>query len=236
MRVIRCLLASIIANCAAAGVCAQLSPTPRDVPIGGAPRVVSAWTLDRSALGLRSSVAAQAALNLHVVIVDEAGWTRERAEATVREAAGILSQCGVRLAMVRFQLLQVDQRFRYLYTPASRLLAGQLVAQFAPRGPGVFFVRDTLNRPAFDAEAFGRGNTRSRPELADTVWVTAATKHAGIALAHELVHVLADSPAHSSALDNLMGIETTAGATHLTREQCAAMLDTALANGLLERE
>ena len=99
--------------------------------------------------------------------------------------------------------------------------------------PAIFFVDDTLQRPAFDAEAIGRANAKTRPEMADTVWITAAIRDLPIALAHELVHVLTDSGDHSNAPDNLMRADTAPGNTHLTPEQCSSIAATGQANGLL---
>lgn len=96
-------------------------------------------------------------------------------------------------------------------------------------------MRDTRSHPAFDAEAIGRGNSRTRPELADTVWMTAATRYADIVLAHELAHVLMDGGEHSDEPGNLMRDETTAGSTALSAAQCARLRETGSANGLLER-
>jgi hypothetical protein len=101
--------------------------------------------------------------------------------------------------------------------------------------PAVYLVRDTKNRPAFDAEAIGRGNSRSRPELADTIWMTAATRDPGIALAHELTHVLMDSGEHSDEEGNLMREETSTRNASLSVSQCARLRETGSRNGLLER-
>jgi hypothetical protein len=100
--------------------------------------------------------------------------------------------------------------------------------------PGVFLVRDTRSQPAFDAEAIGRGNSRTRPEIADTVWMTAATRDPGIALAHELAHVLMDSGEHGEEAGNLMRDETSPRNTSLSGAQCARLRDTGSANGLLK--
>ena len=102
--------------------------------------------------------------------------------------------------------------------------------------PTVFFVADTRNVPAFDAEAVGRGNSRSRPEMTDTVWITAGTRDLPIVLAHELAHVIADSGEHSQQPGNLMREETAPGSTALTASQCRRLTETGAANGLLQPE
>jgi len=115
-------------------------------------------------------------------------------------------------------------------TPAAR----ELARTYPVARPAVYLVRDTRSRPAFDAEAIGRGNSRTRPEIADTVWMTAAARDPGIALAHELAHVLMDSGEHSEEPGNLMRDETSARNTSLSAAQCARLRETGRANGLLK--
>lgn len=116
------------------------------------------------------------------------------------------------------------------YTPVAR----ELVRLVPLARPAVYFVADTLQRPAFDAEAIGRSNSRTRPELADTVWVTRATRDLGIALAHELAHVLMDRGDHIEEPGNLMRADTSPENTRLSADQCAQLRDTAARNGLLQ--
>jgi hypothetical protein len=66
------------------------------------------------------------------------------------------------------------------------------------------------------------------------VWITAGIRDLPIALAHELVHVLSDSGAHSDAPGNLMNDETAPGNTQLTSAQCSRIVATGEANGLLD--
>ncbi|HET7765184.1 MAG TPA: hypothetical protein VFK92_08835 [Burkholderiales bacterium] len=167
---------------------------------------------------------------LVVVMLEGSGWTRVRADATLREAGDILAQCGVTLAHVDPVVLRVRPDLMDFSTPAARELArAHPVAR-----PAVYLVRDTRSHPAFDAEAIGRGNSGTRPEIADTVWMTAATRDPGIALAHELAHVLMDSGEHSDEEGNLMRDETSPRNTSLSAAQCARLRDTGRANGLLK--
>ena len=53
-------------------------------------------------------------------------------------------------------------------------------------------------------------------------------------LAHELVHVLSDSGAHSEEPDNLMRADTSPRATGLTDAQCERLRTRGEANGLLQ--
>jgi hypothetical protein len=176
---------------------------------------------------------AQEAYALRLTLVHFAGgsWQAEEIAAAAAEASKILSQCGIVAGKPELLRADVETRFRYFHTPTSRELARKL----RPRTPAVYFADGTRQDPAFDAEAIGRGNSRSRPELQDTVWVMRGARDLGVVLAHELAHVLMDSGEHSDEPGNLMREETTPENTGLTATQCARLRDTAFANGLLSR-
>jgi hypothetical protein len=185
----------------------------------------------RTLSGEELGASADAELRLHLTLVrlEGSGWTRERSLAVLREAGAVLVQCGVALERVKIQSVVAPNHLDFS-TPAARDLArAHPVAK-----PAVYLVRDTKSRPAFDAEAIGRGNSRTRPEIADTVWMTAATRDPGIALAHELAHVLMDSGEHSEEEGNLMREETSPRNTTLTAAQCARLREAGSRNALLK--
>ena len=76
----------------------------------------------------------------------------------------------------------------------------------------------------FDGEAFGRGNTRRRPWLQNSVWLMNGIQDAGIALAHELFHVLSNSGEHVQISNNLMQTRTSPGNVALEQTQCEAAI------------
>jgi hypothetical protein len=174
---------------------------------------------------------AQEHYTLRLTLVQLAGstWTREAILDVNGQAVRILAQCQVVAAEPELLSVDAEPRLRVFHTPAARELARRL----KPGKPAVFFVDATRQRPAFDAEAIGRGNSRTRPELADTVWIVRDARDPGVALAHELAHVLMDSGEHSEEPGNLMREETAPASTRLTEAQCARLRDTAAANGLL---
>jgi hypothetical protein len=174
---------------------------------------------------------AQEPLALRLTLVHFAGgsWPENEVVAVAAQAAKLLGQCGIAAGGLELKRADVDARYRVFHTPTSRELARRL----QPRPPAIYFVDDTRQRPAFDAEAIGRGNSRTRPELADSVWITRAARDPAIALAHELAHVLMDSGEHSDEPGNLMREETTPSNTRLTGVQCARLRETGAANGLL---
>jgi hypothetical protein len=168
-------------------------------------------------------------LTLTLVTFTGGDWPRDIIVEAMRNTAKILENCGVRL--VDTELLQVEAppRYHYLDTPVSRELARTL--RLAK--PTVYFVTDTRHRPAFDAEAMGRGNTGTRPELADSVWITRPARDVGVTLTHELVHVLTNSGEHVDLPGNLMREDTAPKNTQLTNAQCIRLREVGVKNGLL---
>lgn len=173
---------------------------------------------------------AGATLALVLTLADLAQWPADDMTSALRSAASILGQCGVAVRHAELLRVQAPPDFRWFDTPRSRELARALDL---PR-PTLYFTAGTRQRPAFDAEAVGRGNSRTRPELADSVWVAPGARDLGQVLAHELAHVLMDSGAHDATPGNLMAAETRPGATQLTAAQCTQLRATGSANGLLQ--
>lgn len=164
-----------------------------------------------------------------LVVLEGTNWSTSLMESVARDAAQIFSQCNVGIR--EFDVFKVRTPRRYLYYNGPHARA--LVRGFDVQRPAVFFVRDTLQQIAFDAEAIGHANGRGRPSLVDTVWMTEAVGHSGVALAHELYHVLADSGSHSGDPTNLMYSETHGENTKLREDQCIRMREVGAAFGHL---
>ena len=163
------------------------------------------------------------------VILGDSGWEMGRVQEITQKAAALIRVCGITVRPAAVLEVEANPSLRDFSRPNAKRLAGKVM----PGGSRVFFVRDTLDRPAYDAVTFGTGNSRRNPELRFTVWITALTRDPHIALAHELVHVLLDDGAHSALPDNLMRADTAPGNLQLTPEQCTGMRDSARQNGLL---
>ena len=168
------------------------------------------------------------ALALDVVILGGAGWEVPEVRRALGRAAAILAQCGAAVARARLRMVEAPRRFRHLDDAWS----AQLVERLDPERPAVFFVEDTLREPAFAAEAFGRSNTRRRPAMRDSVWITRAAEHPGVVLAHELFHVLADLGRHEPDPGNLMHARSEGRNTRLSDRQCERLRSVAAASGL----
>ncbi|HYC44640.1 MAG TPA: hypothetical protein VED01_04050 [Burkholderiales bacterium] len=170
-------------------------------------------------------------LSLHAYVFRGTHWNADDLAQTLVASARLLVQCGISLASAQLHVVDAPRRFHYYETETSR----QLMRALPTRRPALFFVEDTKNDPAFDAEAIGLSNSKSRLELANTIWVAHGARDLVHALAHELAHVLADSGAHSTETRNLMRAETAPGNDRLTRAQCDLIRSRGEANGLLAR-
>ncbi|HUP94501.1 MAG TPA: hypothetical protein VM164_06300 [Burkholderiales bacterium] len=168
-------------------------------------------------------------LSVHLYRFQKTRWTEAQIVSATMQVSQLLAPCAVALAQAELRVLDTDRGFHFYWTPVSR----ELLRALKPAKPAVFFVEDTRNRPAFDAEAIGRANAATRPELADTIWVAYGARDLPYALAHELVHVLTDSGEHSDQPGNLMRTETSPQNATLTAFQCERLRTRGQAHGLL---
>ncbi len=155
-------------------------------------------------------------------------WPSDAIKAAIEQASAVLGQCDISIPTLTVQRVNAADHLMDL----SLSSAYTLFAKVRPRGrnhpAAIVFARDTAMLEAFDGEAFGRGNTRSRPWMRDSVWLTSQISDAGIGLAHELYHVLANSGAHNQIKNNLMQPYTQPGASELTAEQCQSAIHSAV--------
>jgi hypothetical protein len=169
-------------------------------------------------------------LDLDFLLLDPQ-WSMTRVRDALQQAFRILAQCDLVAGSVSGFAIEADDYLLDLSTGSAR----SLLESAAVRQPTLVFARDTRMRDAYLGEAFGLGNTRQRPWLANSVWLMRDVDDAGIALAHELFHVLANSGRHVSGQPNLMQPDTHPESTELTQQQCRQAQDAGLANGLLTR-
>lgn len=156
-------------------------------------------------------------------------WNPDELRHHARRMAEILAQCEIHMPEIDVRVLEGPDVYRYFHDR----IAGELVNRLELPKPTIYFVRDTLQVQAYDAEAIGKSNSATRPALRYTAWFTEDTRDPGVALAHELVHILMDSGQHTDTPGNLMRGETTPSGTGLTPEQCDAVVDQGTENALL---
>ncbi len=194
--------------------------------------VTERWSESLSGADLAANgPAASAVLDLSIITPLGSGWEPPAVRAMLRGAAAILGQCGIALRRVSVHYLSGPERLRYFTAETAQAL----VAARAYAKPAAYLVADTRRPVPFDAEAFAPANSARYPSLADTVWIVRGTPHPGIALAHELVHVLTDDGGHSAVAGNLMRDETALENTELAAEQCRRILQRGRERGLLAR-
>ncbi len=168
---------------------------------------------------------------IDVLILSEQ-WATDVVLDVLDEAQAILSQCQVVFDDVDIRVVTAPEYLQNLETGASKTIMDAMRRSGPNRQPTVVFANDTRMNQPYDAEAFGKGNTRSRPWLTDSVWLTLALQDRSIALAHELFHVFANSGQHSESAGNLMLGRTTGNNRELTPRQCEFMRANVLQAGL----
>jgi hypothetical protein len=169
-------------------------------------------------------------LDLDFLLLDPK-WPIAGVRAALQQAFRILAQCDVVAGDVTGFAIRADDYMLDLSTGSARSLLEAVAAQ----QPTLVFARDTRMQAAYLGEAFGHGNTRHRPWLRNSVWLMRGVDDAGIALAHELYHLLANNGDHVRGQPNLMQPDTRPESTELTPSQCQLAQDTGVANDLLSR-
>jgi hypothetical protein len=168
-------------------------------------------------------------LPLDILILDPR-WSYQGIEQTVQTAYDILGQCGITTGDISIHSFAGEDYLRDLSTGGSRTL----LEAASMTNLRVVFARDTRMLDPFTGEAFGLGNTRKRPWLTNSVWLMLDVEDTGIALAHELYHVISNSGEHVEGAGNLMQSRTDVDNLALTTQQCQRALVNGLANQLLQ--
>ena len=175
----------------------------------------------------------QKKLPMQVLVLDRQ-WQAAEVMQVLQAAENILFQCGLSFSDTSVQIVQAPDYLRDLSIGGARTLFEAQRLSGAKRRLTAVFARDTRMSTPFDAEAFGRGNTRNRSWMSDSVWLTLALEDRAIALAHEIFHVLVNSGEHSRVYGSLMMERTTGDNTKLTNEECEMAHQRASQLGLLE--
>ena len=189
----------------------------------------------RSRQSLTDSDATQLApmaLPMEALLLDSR-WTKELAAQVLDDAQDILSQCGFQFTDVKLRRVLAPDYLQDLEAGAARTLMNEVRSSGSQRRLTVVYARNTRMNTQFEAEAFGQANTRQRPWLTNSVWLTWDLRDRGIALAHELMHVLSNTGKHSDSAGNLMLARTTGTNTSLTNSQCESARQYAAGAGLV---
>ena len=173
------------------------------------------------------------------MLVLDSRWNDERIADIQNMVANVLSQCNIQVSGALIRRLAVAPYLTTMSIGNSRTLLDHI----RPDKPSIVLTtttrtlfEDTGAAYRYDAEAFGRGNTRGRDWLRDTVWISQNVQDAGLAAVHELVHVLMNDGSHVDQANNLMNTKTALNNRLLNEQQCRAMHDSGLSNGLLLKQ
>ena len=168
-------------------------------------------------------------LALHLYFFSGSRWQPDEVASMLPGVSALLRPCDIAIASAALHIVDAPRRYALYSTPVAR----ELLRALPVSRPAIFFVDETLNRPAYDAETIGLANSRSRPELAHTIWVAYGARDLPYALAHELVHLLSNTGEHSDEAGNLMRDVTSSRNAALTRSQCERTRERGEAQGLL---
>jgi len=159
-------------------------------------------------------------LPLSVFVLNDR-WTNEQINQSLLKAEEVLKQCQISFHSVTITQLAVPEYLQDLDTGTARTLISALEnndSEFKPIR--VFFARDTRMLLPSDGASFAPANTRRRPWLQDSVWLMENIDDAGLALAHELFHVLSNDGGHTRTKNNLMQPTTSPSNVELKSNQC----------------
>ena len=164
-----------------------------------------------------------------LVLIDNSGWTKKLLTNASTRSTEILGQCGIGVPTINLITLKTSEK----YKDPDRSQRIDLARSISPAAkPLVFFIR-SAGDVTKDAFSYGRSNTRSA-ELKDTVWVKSElTDIAGVALAHELIHILSNSGEHINEPGNLMNEDADTTTVKLKPDQCNNIVRLGVENGFL---
>lgn len=162
-------------------------------------------------------------LPLSVFVLND-HWTSEQINQSLVQAEEILNQCQISFHSVTISQLDVPEYLQNLDTGPARTLISAIDNDSEFKPIRVFFARDTRMLLPSDGASFARANTRRRPWLQDSVWLMENIDDVGVALAHELFHVLSNVGTHSDANNNLMLPKTSSSNVELQLAQCESAI------------
>jgi len=164
-----------------------------------------------------------------LILINDSGWTQKLLIDASTRGTEILNQCGIGVPVISLITLKTSEQ----YKDPDRSQRINLARSVSPAAkPLVFFIRSASDVMK-DAFSYGRSNTRSA-ELKDTVWVkNALSDIAGVALAHELVHILSNSGEHINEPGNLMNEDADTTTVKLKPDQCNNIIKHGIENGFL---
>ncbi len=181
------------------------------------------------------SVKPAAVLDYELIVLDSR-WDDRRIKTIHVALAEVLAQCNVHVNNWSERHFEVAAHLASMSVGGAKTLREQL----RPQNPTIYLATSTRTlfeqsgeAFRFDAEAFGRANTRGRDWLRDTVWISENVQDVGLAAAHEIVHVLMNDGGHVNEQNNLMNTTTAAHNRLLNPRQCKAIHDNGLRHGML---
>ena len=175
-------------------------------------------SVSRETFANPSNTSTKYSLDVSINVLDQR-WNSEQITTAIQDLNTLFKQCDVSVRVKDMNIVDAPDYLKDLSTGNMLTLRRKL----GPQQLSIYFGRDTNMQPQFDAEAFGEGNTTNRRWMINSLWLTYGIKHTGIALAHELFHIVANDGGHTRTENNLMHERTDPSHTVLRADQCTVM-------------
>ena len=173
----------------------------------------------------------KASLSPSIVFFEDGAWDMATAFSGMRRTLDILGQCGIVADKLNVYVVRAPTRL----TDFSDSLARELVPRLNISRPAVYFVRDSLQPRKLEYEVIANANSKSRPELRDTLWILAGARDLGEGTARTLMYMLMDRYEINKVAGSLFySDQTNLDNSRIDEDQCSLALRTGQSNGLLK--
>ncbi|MBX2869183.1 MAG: S8 family serine peptidase [Acidiferrobacterales bacterium] len=162
-------------------------------------------------------------VDVRILLLDER-WNVEEVQLAISAAAKVLSTCKIAIQSRETFKMKSDAYLKDLSVGTAHTVLSAFHKLRPVDGTAdaitLVFARDSRMHIQYEAEAFGEGNTRSRPWLKNSLWVALGARDLDVTIAHELFHILSNDGRHVADSNNLMSAETSGNNVELTDLQC----------------
>lgn len=135
--------------------------------------------------GLEKPSIVNATISPTFVILSRGGWAVEDTLSGTKRALSILAQCGIYADRIDIVLIDAPDDL----SSFSDARAKALLRQLSVSRPAVFFVKENRQPKKFEFEVVAEGNSRTRPELRNTVWIVRHARDVGEGLARMFMYM-----------------------------------------------
>jgi len=154
-------------------------------------KVVQTLSLESTKIygeGLDVPTSIRATITPTFVILSRSGWALEDTFAGTKRALAILAQCGIYAKRIEVMIVDAPD----VLNSFSNSRAKALLAKIQVSRPAVFFVHSNLELKKHEFEVVARANSKTRPELRNTIWIVRNARDVGEGLARMFMFMFLD--------------------------------------------